>query len=279
MELFDRFLQERTYLKGVSPETLRYYRWVRRAFSDILAEPTKNGMLDCIQKLLAEGVSATSVNTYLRGFKAYVRWLAAEGHLKEVFPVQLLKAEQKVIATLPTDSVGQILKFTPTGENDRRIHTFICLLLDTGLRLSEGLSLRRDDIDFDNLVLKVKGKGSKYRLVPFSIECRKILFRFAERHQRPYLFSTRNGTTLTRRNAIRDMATLGKKLGIKGVRFSPHTLRHTFAVNYLRNGGNVFYLQRILGHSTLEMTNRYVRSLGIEDLQAVHSRLSLLSQR
>jgi len=55
-------------------------------------------------------------------------------------------------------------------------------------------------------------------------------------------------------------------------------LRHTFAVNYLRAGGNVFYLQRILGHSTLEMTNWYVQSLGIEDLQAVHNRLSLLAR-
>jgi hypothetical protein len=62
MELFDHFLQ------GVSPETLRYYKWVRRAFQTILAEPTKAGMMDTIQKLLASGVSPISVNTYLRGF-------------------------------------------------------------------------------------------------------------------------------------------------------------------------------------------------------------------
>lgn len=85
MELFDRFLQERTYLKVASPETLRYYRWVRRAFQPILAEPTKGRMLDTVQKLLASGVSPTSVNTYLRGFKAYIRWLHEEGLLKEIF--------------------------------------------------------------------------------------------------------------------------------------------------------------------------------------------------
>lgn len=78
MDLFDRFLQERMYLKGVSSETLRYYRWVRRAFEPILANPTKQGMLDSVQKLLADGVSATSVITYLRGLKAYIRWLHAE---------------------------------------------------------------------------------------------------------------------------------------------------------------------------------------------------------
>ena len=105
MDLFDRFLQERTYLKGVSPETLRYYRWVRRAFSTILANPTKAGMMECIQTLLARGVSATSINTYLRGFKAYIRWMHEEGLLKDLFRVQFLKTEQKILATLSRDQV------------------------------------------------------------------------------------------------------------------------------------------------------------------------------
>jgi site-specific recombinase XerD len=105
MDLFDRFLQERTYLKGVSPETLRYYRWVRRAFSTILANPTKAGMMECIQTLAARGFSATSINTYLRGFKAYIRWLHEEGLLKDLFHVQFLKTEQKILATLSRDQV------------------------------------------------------------------------------------------------------------------------------------------------------------------------------
>src|SRR5436190_890053 len=105
MELFDRFLQERTYLKGVSLNTLDYYQCVRRAFGEILTQPTKQGMTDCIQKLLARGVSPISVNTYLRGFRAYINWLRQEGHLTEIFKVQMLKAEQKVIQTLATEDV------------------------------------------------------------------------------------------------------------------------------------------------------------------------------
>jgi site-specific recombinase XerD len=72
---------------------------------------------------------------------------------------------------------------------------------------------------------------------------------------------------------------LGKALSIEGIRMSPHTLRHTFAVSYLRAGGNLFYLSRILGHTSIETTQRYLKSLGIADLQAVHSKLSLLSRR
>jgi site-specific recombinase XerD len=112
MDLFGRFLLERTYLKGVSPETLRYYRWVRRAFQPILADPTKAGMLDCIQRLLASGVSSTSVNRYLRGFKAYVRWLQREGHLDDVFDVfkvQFLRTESKILATLAPEQMARLM--------------------------------------------------------------------------------------------------------------------------------------------------------------------------
>ena len=151
MDLFDRFLEERTYLKGVSTDTLRWYRGVRRAFAEIVAQPTKDGMMACVQTLLVRGVSPMSVNTYLRGFRAYLRWLHEEGHIKEIFTVPMLKAEQKVIETLTPEQVNQILRHSPKGKNEQRIHTFICVCLDTGLRLSETLSLTKDNIDFDSL--------------------------------------------------------------------------------------------------------------------------------
>ena len=74
------------------------------------------------------------------------------------------------------------------------------------------------------------------------------------------------------------MKQLSKKINITGIRFSPHTLRHTFAVNYLRRGGNLFYLSKILGHSSVTTTQKYLQSLGIEDLQAAHNKLSLLGR-
>jgi len=80
------------------------------------------------------------------------------------------------------------------------------------------------------------------------------------------------------RNAQRDFKVLCERLGIAGVRTSFHTLRHTFAVNYLKAGGNLYYLQRILGHSSITTTEKYLRSLGIEDLKKVHDGLSLLSR-
>jgi integrase/recombinase XerD len=101
-----------------------------------------------------------------------------------------------------------------------------------------------------------------------SPELRRVLFRWLGKHE--------YGTKQTQRNALRDFKVMGKAVGITGVRFSFHTMRHTMAVNCIRNGGDVFRLQRILGHSTLEMTWRYV-NLQTEDLSAVHDRLSLLT--
>ncbi|HYL38114.1 MAG TPA: tyrosine-type recombinase/integrase, partial [Bryobacteraceae bacterium] len=274
MDLFDRFLQERTYLKGVSPQTLRFYRGVGRAFSPILAEPTKDGMMECIQKLLADGVSPTSVNTYLRGLKAYARWLHSEGYLKTALAVQFLKTERKILAS--QEQVRRLVNYKPNGRNLTRAHMATLVMLDCGLRASECLGLTSPDLDFDSLVIRVKGKGNKYRLVPMSIELRNALFRYCAKHPAQFIFATERGTRVTNRNFQRDLKGMCERLGMTGVRCSPHTLRHTFAVSYLRHGGNLYYLSRILGHTSVKTTERYLGSLGVEDLRAVHDRLSLL---
>jgi site-specific recombinase XerD len=117
-------------------------------------------MLDRIQKLLGSGVSPTSVNTYLRGFKAYCRWLQTEGQLQEPFQIQPLKTQSKVIATLTPDQIKQLIAFKPKGINQTRTHTAALLTLDGGYRISELLNLPFDNCDFENLVLKVRGKGA-----------------------------------------------------------------------------------------------------------------------
>ena len=280
MTLWERFIQERVYLKGISPATVRYYRWVERAFRPILNAPTKAGMLECIQKLLADGTSPISVNTYLRGFKAYCRWLNEEQSLKEVFRVQFLKTEQKILNTFSAEQVKAIIAFKPTGTNLTRAHIVACLLLDTGLRISEVLGLPKENVDFDNFTLRVLGKGGKHRFVPFSANLRRMLWTYSVKQCKSatLMFGTGRDTKLTIRNFERAFKALGNLAGITGVRMSPHTCRHSFACEYLRRGGNLEFLRRILGHSSILTTQKYLRSLGVEDLQAVHNGLSLLSR-
>jgi site-specific recombinase XerD len=225
LTLFEHFIQERVYLKGVSPATLRYYRCVQSAFRPILDEPTKAGMMDCIQTLLARGTSPISVNTYLRGFKAFCLWLHAEGHLKEKLKVQFLKCEQKILATFNPEHVHRLVHWKPIGRNQTRAHTIAMVVLDTGMRISELLSLTRQDVDLDNLVLLVHGKGNKQRLVPVSIELRKVLYRHLAKHEHTMVFSTRTGSALSVPNSERDFKVMCRKAGITGVRRSWHTYK------------------------------------------------------
>jgi len=275
--MVEQFIQGRKYLKAVSPKTLIWYQCSFKAFDG--ATSSKETINRRIVELRERGVSPITINSYLRCINAYLRWLHEE-HQHSPLRIPRLKEEQKVLETLTPDHVKRLLQFSPKGRNLRRAHTLTLLLLDTGLRFAEALGLAWDRVDLDNLVMKVLGKGGKHRVVPISLECRKVLYRWKQQQRgTDLLFPTRSGIQSSQRNVGRDVRLLGERVGIAGVRFSPHTFRHTFAVSYLRAGGNVLYLQRILGHSSLEMTNRYTRSLGIDDLSAVHSKLSLLSRR
>ena len=262
---------ERQYLKNVTPKTLSWYADAFKAFDSAL--DSDGAIKQRIVELRQRGVAASSVNSWLRCINGYLKWSGAG------LKIPKLKEEQKVLATLNPEQMARLITFKPKGINQTRTHVAAMLMLDGGYRISELLDLRQEGCDFDNLVVKVRGKGNKHRLVPLSVEMRKTLYRYAVKHSGPgrFLFGTRNNTQVTVRNFERDFKAIGRRLAITGVRFSPHTLRHSFAVSYLRNGGNLFYLSKILGHSSVKTTERYLQSIQVTDLQAVHDRLSPLA--
>jgi site-specific recombinase XerD len=177
-ELIESFIRERRYLKNVTPKTVAWYRDSFRAFEG--AMDTRAGVLERIAKLRDRGVSAISVNTYLRCVNAFYHWASAEGHLiGERIHIPRLKQEQKVLATLTPEHVRKIIVFQPR-KKDRKIHTLSVLLLDTGLRTDEALSLTPEDVDLDNLLLRVRGKGGKHRMVPLSREMRKVMVNWVD---------------------------------------------------------------------------------------------------
>jgi integrase/recombinase XerD len=283
--LYEQFIRERQYLLNVSVKTVDAYRWAWRAFEPALkgkVEVSKTDVLKRIAELRTQGLSAVTVNTYLRSVNAFCNWMLKEGYVATLTKLPRLKEERKVLQTFSDTHITKLVSFRGASFGEHRTHLLVCLILDTGVRIDEALSVERSvDIDLDDLVLKIRhGKGGKERLIPISMQMRKLLFRFMQQWKPAYsdwLFYAGEGERMVQRNALRDFKALCKQLGIIGVRCSFHTARHSFAVAYLRNGGDVFRLQRILGHSKLEMTRRYV-NLKTEDLQAVHQRLSLLAQ-
>lgn len=193
--------------------------------------------------------------------------------------VERPRRERSLIRPMSPEQAAQLLGMpntrTTAGLRDRAM---MMLMLDSGLRVSEVLSLEATRIDWINCTLTVMGKGRKERTVPFSSRTGQGLLEYARERTKgptkdPQFFLGRTGRRMERTKARRLVVRYGKAAGIEGVRVSPHTLRHSFAVMYVRNGGDSFSLQEILGHSTLEMTRRYVH-LARRDVAEQHKKYS-----
>ncbi|MGO9541109.1 MAG: tyrosine-type recombinase/integrase [Terriglobales bacterium] len=191
-----------------------------------------------------------------------------------------MKEPQNVVSTYTPEQVRVLVQWKPASKNfyQRRLHLLILTLLDCGLRISEALTLHVHDVSMDDLLLLVIGKGSKQRRVPFSFELRKRIYKFVQDfHLSPDtpLFSTKAHSGLDKNIVRRDVKLLCERLGFEPPKRVLHSFRHTFGSNYVRKGGDVFRLQKVLGHSSLS-TSRIYANLNTSDLSAVHQRLSLL---
>lgn len=281
---FQQFIRERQYLANVSPATMEWYknslRWLPSE------SPSQQELKDTVMRMREKGLKATGCNCAIRAINAYLHWSSAATERKcgpgcPHLRVAKVKEPELLLPTFTPSQIKRLVTWKPKARCQRRLHLLILILLDTGCRISEALTLRVREIDMDNMLITLDGKGRKQRIVPFSFELRKALFRYiADFNRKPdlLLLASRNETQLGRRVMLRDVKLLCDQLGFAPPARTLHAFRHTFAVNYLRRGGSVFHLQKVLGHSTLEMTRRYA-NLMTEDLQAVHERVSLLSAR
>lgn len=223
--------------------------------------------------------SPQSINTYIRSMNAFLNWMSINDHITgKLIKLERLKTHQKTRVILTDEQVVRVINYKPTGTNESRVYVMLMVILDCGLRLDEVRKLKRSDIDFDNFLIKVyMGKGKKQRVVPFSQELRKTLFKWAATlGETAYLFATKSGRLVSARNAQRDLRRLGKNCGVPTLAF--HLMRHTMATNYLKRGGSVTDLRRILGHSSLNTTMIY-EHLQTEDMVHAQQSLSLLAPR
>jgi integrase/recombinase XerD len=268
---FEQFVKERKYLSNVTPATIE---WYQQSLKWLDTEcPTDADLKNFVMRMRERGLKATGCNNRIRAVNAYLKWSGSAQRVPK------LREPQFILPTFTLPQVSLLIGSKPKTFCGRRLHLLVLMLLDTGCRISEALSVRVGDCDLDNLLVTLNGKGQKQRRVPFSFELRKAVFRhMREFCQQPQLllFATGQGCKLDRHVMARDVKRLCKSLGFDPPARTLHAFRHTFAVNYLRRGGSVFHLQKVLGHSSLDMTRRYANLL-TEDLQAVHQQVSLLS--
>ena len=228
-------------------------------------------------------LSAYSVQGYARTIKAFWSWLMAEGYIPHnpMTSLKLPKTPQKVISTFSQEQIQQMLNcIDKKSSHGFRNFTMILLLLDTGIRLSELINMQMDNLDFLQSCILVKGKGNKERVVPFGSQVRRTIRRYIM-HFRPNpdspitgeVFLTEDGLPLRPRAIQSMLLRLSKKAKISGIRCNPHRFRHTFAKQYLMNGGDIFSLKEILGHSSLEVVKIYV-NLASSDILQQHRKFS-----
>jgi integrase/recombinase XerD len=280
MNRVEQFIKERQYLQNATPRTVESYRYCLKFLPN--ENPSQAELHEMVLNLRQSGRKETGCNVVIRTINGYLHWATGrEGkcgagcnHPK----LRKLKEPKVVMPTFTETQVSSLVKYRPKGPYKKRLHLLVLFLLDTGCRITEALSVRVADIDMDNMLVTLDGKGRKQRIVPFSVELRRHLFKhITALHLRKedVLIATRAGTKMQKDNALRAVKTLCRDLGFDPPARTLHAFRHTFAVNYLRRGGSTFHLQKSLGHSTLEMTRRYA-NLNTDDLQSVHSRVSLL---
>jgi len=228
-------------------------------------------------------MSPYSVQGHVRAVKAFWSWLANEGYVEKNmlagFP--LPKVPQYVVKTLTIDHLKKLLaaidRSTAIGA---RYYALLMLLLDTGLRVSEAVKIKMNDVDLKHGLITVLGKGQKERVVPFSKLTRKELTRYIHNvrshldcKDSPYLFPAGSGEYVSISSVQQFIRRLAKEAGLNGVKCSPHIFRHTFATQAIANGANVFAVKEIMGHASLQTTLKYTH-LQISDLKNQHEKFS-----
>ena len=269
--------------------SVAWYRHILRAMTLFLAghgaqnleEVTPTLVRDHLTELRRKGHASETVFRTYGGMRCAFRFWKREGLLAKN-PMELVerpRRERALIRPMSAEQASRLIEMPNTqsiqGLRDRAM---MMLMLDSGLRISEALTLESGRVDWLNCAVSVMGKGRKERSVPFSAKTGQALLAYAQARAKgpikgPEFFLGKTGKKVCRSKARKLILRYGRAAGIEGVRMSPHTLRHTFAVLYVRNGGDSFSLQEILGHSTLEMTRNYV-NLARRDVAEQHRKFS-----
>lgn len=210
-------------------------------------------------------LASTTIQTYVRALRAFLRWCYTEEYisvnLSEKF--RLPKAKKMAVDVLTDTEVFRLLDCFNLRYLPQLRNCCICaLMLDSGLRLNEVVTLTLDHLHIPEGYAIVDGKGNKQRLVPLGLYTRRLLSRYLNR--RPGCADTNRVFLMSDLRPVTDNTVhlMFQRLKSRAdiPRLHAHLLRHTFATRYLENGGDMYALQQILGHTSLEMVKRYVHS-------------------
>lgn len=274
VDIYNDFITEKK--SYCEPKTIQYYEENLTRFINYIGEhapdgrPDKSNYINYITLLRNSGIKNTSIRTYCRAIKVFTSWMNDNGYIESDFTnkVKLPRNDSNIIMPLSQKEVDSIDNYIinvpfPDFLNLRNI-LIIHLMLDAGLRKSEVLNLKIDDLDFENKSITIhNSKYNKSRVIPMS----SVIWNYAN----SYIYESNEifnhdikGNLILKEDnlpvssdTIKNIFRKYKKsIGIE--RLHPHLLRHTFATSYLMQGGNLEQLRIFLGHSDYNVTRNYL---------------------
>ena len=286
--LIDRFLDAIWMERGLSENTLGAYRADLMALQQRLSEKSvdlaaasRADVMDYIAWRVEGGAKPRSTARQLSSFRRFYRYLLREGLIADdpTANIAMPKIGRALPQSLTEDEVDALLAAPnvaePLGHRDRAM---LEVLYATGVRVSELINLRMSQINLNQGVLRIIGKGDRERLIPLGDEAQDWLREFIEgprveillERQTDYLFPTRRGDRMTRQAFWHIIKRYAKKAGVVK-KLSPHTVRHAFATHLLNNGADLRVVQLLLGHSDVSTTQIYTH-VARERMKELHSR-------
>jgi integrase/recombinase XerD len=242
----------------------------------------KSDLLAFIAGRVEGGAKPRSTARQLSSFRRFFRYIMREG-MRDTDPtadIEMPRIGRSLPKTLSEDEVESLLNAPntdePLGHRDRAM---LELLYATGLRVSELINLKQSQVNFNQGVLRIIGKGDRERLIPLGDESQRWLRDFIDgprmeillERQTDYLFPTRRGDRMTRQAFWHIIKRYAEKANVRK-KMSPHSLRHAFATHLLNRGADLRVVQLLLGHSDLSTTQIYthVARERLKDLHGEH---------
>jgi len=248
--LFDGFIRSRR--QGISPQSIRFYRICLLPFINHYPL-TSQGIND----FLSSRKCSNGKHAYYRAIRAFCNWAVKENHVTNnpMAKVDVPKIKKRILPSLTMEQVEYIIEEAETA----RDKAMISLFADSGMRLSELASIREHQIDWENQLITIWGKGGKQRKAPFTQRTANLL--------RAYMSNNGYGDKdsiwhLNTWGIISVLRRLEKKTGLP---CNPHTFRRTFASNLHRAGLDVEHIMRLGGWESLDMVLRYTQSVKFEE--------------
>jgi integrase/recombinase XerC len=293
--MVSRFIQYLRSEKRYSPHTLRAYASDIRqlaAYFDLadneLVTLGHKPLRAWFAELMAQGLSARSVNRKISSASAFFSYLVKEGMLaqnpiekiatpKNVKRLPFFYREEELHALLDRADDDDDGDSSASRYEQQRNHTMIELFYGTGMRLSELTGLCCSDVNVDAQTVKVLGKGNKQRIIPLSPALCEELKRYLEALSAQFVllpgspfFRTAKGARVYPGLVYRVVHSSLERQGVKGKK-SPHVLRHSFATHMLNNGADLNSIKDLLGHSNLSATQVYTHNTIEKLLKSYHS--------